>query len=60
MLGKAPAKKGDRLTREEDEFKFIHLRFKRGQVVGFRKARRQGHVPRVNDGSWDRVRGLGS
>ena len=32
----------ERLRGEGDKIKFIDLRFERGQVVGFRKARRQG------------------
>ena len=43
---KAPAKEeNERLRGERDQIKLIDLRFERGQVVGFRKARRRQDVP---------------
>ena len=35
----------ERLRGELNKIKFIDLRFERGQVVGFRKARRRQDVP---------------
>ena len=54
-----------RLRGERDQIKLIDLRFERGQVVGFRKARRRQDVPQLhvlgmNDGVWDRVFEVGS
>ena len=44
---KAPTdKKGnERLRGERDQIKFIDLRFERGQVIRFKKARRRQDVP---------------
>ena len=39
------SKKIERLRGERDQIKFVDLRFKRWQVVGFRKARRRQDVP---------------
>ena len=41
----------ERLGGDGGEIKFIHLRFERGQIVGFRKGRMQG-VPKIAR-SWD-------
>ena len=37
--------KSERLRGERDQIKFIDLRFERGQVVRFRKARRRQVAP---------------
>ena len=37
----------ERLRGEEDQIKFIDLRFERWQVARFRKARRKQEVPQI-------------
>ena len=37
----------ERIRGEEDQIKFIDLRFERWQVVRFRKARRRQYVPLI-------------
>ena len=48
VLCKAPTKEdkdSERLRGERDQIKFSDLRFKIGQVVGFRKGRKRQDVP---------------
>ena len=54
----------ERLRGESDQIKFIHLRFERWQVVGFRKEGERKtlhklHVLGMNNDLWDKLRGLG-
>ena len=42
---KLEKEESEQLTGERDQMKFIDLRFERGQIVGFRKARRRHDIP---------------
>ena len=53
------------LSREGDKMKFVDVRFKRWQILGFREVVGGNEFHRwdvlgMKDDLWDRVRGLGS